>query len=92
MPVLSPSAKFFLQYSQYVKSLQRLILIHTSFRQTSDQLWKDLHAAGELEYDRFWRLPLDEEFGPQIYSSNADLQNVNAIFILYSLVQILNFI
>ncbi len=46
-------------------------------RQTSDELWKDLHAAGEVEYDRFWRLPLDEEFGPQIYSSNADLQNVS---------------
>lgn len=44
--------------------------------QTSDELWTDLHKAGEIEHDRFWRLPLDEEYGPQIYSSNADLQNV----------------
>ncbi|KAL0952074.1 hypothetical protein HGRIS_008710 [Hohenbuehelia grisea] len=42
---------------------------------TSDALWEKLHAAGEVEYDRFWRMPLDEEFGPQIYSSNADLCN-----------------
>jgi cytosol aminopeptidase len=45
--------------------------------QTSESLWEELHAAGEVEYDRFWRLPLDEDFGPQIYSSNADLCNVN---------------
>jgi leucyl aminopeptidase len=44
--------------------------------QTSDALWERLHAAGETEYDRLWRLPLDEDYGPQIYSSNADLQNV----------------
>lgn len=42
---------------------------------TSDSLWNELHEAGEAEYDRFWRMPLDEEFGPQIYSSNADLCN-----------------
>ncbi|KAI0364795.1 hypothetical protein BV20DRAFT_955555 [Pilatotrama ljubarskyi] len=41
----------------------------------SDSLWAELHAAGEREYDRFWRMPLDEEYGPQIYSSNADLCN-----------------
>ncbi|OSD02808.1 leucine aminopeptidase [Trametes coccinea BRFM310] len=41
----------------------------------SDSLWNELHAAGEREYDRFWRMPLDEEYGPQIYSSNADLCN-----------------
>ncbi|KAG2119215.1 hypothetical protein BD769DRAFT_1481710 [Suillus cothurnatus] len=28
------------------------------------------------EYDRFWRMPLDEDYGPQIYSSNADLCNI----------------
>jgi aminopeptidase len=44
--------------------------------QTSDSLWEELHVAGEAEYDRFWRMPLDEDFGPQIYSSNADLCNV----------------
>ncbi|KAH9486044.1 Cytosol aminopeptidase [Psilocybe cubensis] len=42
---------------------------------TSDKLWSDLHAAGEFEHDRFWRMPLDDEYGPQIHSSNADLQN-----------------
>ncbi|PPR06255.1 hypothetical protein CVT24_000927 [Panaeolus cyanescens] len=42
---------------------------------TSDELWNQLHAAGETEYDRFWRMPLDDDFGPQIHSSNADLQN-----------------
>jgi len=42
---------------------------------TSDELWNQLHVAGEAEYDRFWRMPLDEDYGPQIYSSNADLQN-----------------
>ena len=47
--------------------------------QTSDELWNELHAAGEVEYDRFWRMPLDEDYGPQIYSSNADLQNVRPL-------------
>jgi len=45
------------------------------FFSTSDTLWDELHAAGEAEFDRFWRMPLDEAFGPQIYSSNADLCN-----------------
>jgi len=42
---------------------------------TSDSLWEELRVAGEAEYDRFWRLPLDDEYGPQIHSSNADLCN-----------------
>ncbi|KAG6860633.1 hypothetical protein C0995_009222 [Termitomyces sp. Mi166 len=42
---------------------------------TSDALWEQLRVAGETEYDRFWRMPLDEDFGPQIHNSNADLQN-----------------
>lgn len=42
---------------------------------SSDELWEGLHKAGEIEYDRLWRMPLDEDYGPQIYSSNADLQN-----------------
>ncbi|EJF56123.1 leucine aminopeptidase [Dichomitus squalens LYAD-421 SS1] len=41
----------------------------------SDSLWNELHTAGLREHDRFWRMPLDEEYGPQIYSSNADLCN-----------------
>ena len=48
----------------------------SNYLQTSDSLWNELHEAGEIEYDRFWRMPLDEEYGPQIYSSNADLCNV----------------
>ena len=46
--------------------------------QTSESLWEELHVAGEAEYDRFWRLPLDEDFAPQINSSNADLCNVKS--------------
>ncbi|KZT41452.1 hypothetical protein SISSUDRAFT_1059392 [Sistotremastrum suecicum HHB10207 ss-3] len=41
----------------------------------SDSLWDELNVAGEAEYDRFWRMPLDDEYGPQIYGSNADLCN-----------------
>ncbi|KAH7911619.1 cytosol aminopeptidase family, catalytic domain-containing protein [Hygrophoropsis aurantiaca] len=49
--------------------------IYTGVFSTSDSLWEQLHVAGEYEYDRFWRMPLDEDYGPQIYSSNADLCN-----------------
>ncbi|KAH0837767.1 cytosol aminopeptidase [Lanmaoa asiatica] len=50
--------------------------IYTGVFSTSDELWQKIHAAGESEYDRFWRMPLDEDYGPQIYSSNADLCNM----------------
>ncbi|KAK7688417.1 hypothetical protein QCA50_008790 [Cerrena zonata] len=50
--------------------------IFTGVFTNSDSLWEDLYVAGQHEHDRFWRMPLDEEFGPQIYSSNADLCNV----------------
>ncbi|KAJ7239777.1 cytosol aminopeptidase family, catalytic domain-containing protein [Mycena haematopus] len=49
--------------------------VFTGVFTTSNALWERLHAAGETEYDRFWRMPIDEDYGPQIYSSNADLQN-----------------
>ncbi|KAF7297466.1 Leucine aminopeptidase [Mycena indigotica] len=49
--------------------------VFTGVFSSSDALWEKLHAAGETEYDRFWRMPLDEDYGPQIYSSNADLCN-----------------
>ncbi|KDR86030.1 hypothetical protein GALMADRAFT_132641 [Galerina marginata CBS 339.88] len=49
--------------------------VYSGVFSTSDELWEQLHAAGEIEYDRFWRMPLDDDFGPQIHSSNADLQN-----------------
>ncbi len=51
---------------------------------TSDKLWDQLRVAGETEFDRFWRMPLDEDYGPQIYSSNADLCNVNKVVMLHS--------
>ncbi|KAI6012761.1 hypothetical protein F5J12DRAFT_766660 [Pisolithus orientalis] len=43
--------------------------------QLSGKLREKLSAAGETEYDRFWRMPLDEDYGPHIYSSKADLCN-----------------
>ncbi|KIM38237.1 hypothetical protein M413DRAFT_447983 [Hebeloma cylindrosporum] len=49
--------------------------VYSGVFSTSDELWERLHAAGEIEHDRFWRMPLDDEFGPLIHSSNADLQN-----------------
>ncbi|KAF8548068.1 hypothetical protein OG21DRAFT_1449621 [Imleria badia] len=49
--------------------------LYTGVFSTSDELWQKLHVAGESEYDRFWRMPLDEDYGPQIHSSNADLCN-----------------
>ncbi|KAI0030943.1 leucine aminopeptidase [Vararia minispora EC-137] len=48
---------------------------YTANEQNSDELWKELHAAGEAEHDRFWRMPLDSAYSPQITSSNADLCN-----------------
>ncbi|KAE9391610.1 leucine aminopeptidase [Gymnopus androsaceus JB14] len=49
--------------------------VYSGVFSTSDDLWQRLHAAGEHEFDRFWRMPLSEDYGPQIYSSNADLCN-----------------
>ncbi|KAG8832721.1 hypothetical protein FRC17_000817 [Serendipita sp. 399] len=49
--------------------------VFTGVFSTTDKLWNKLHAAGEAEYDRFWRMPLDEDFGPQIYKGMADLVN-----------------
>ncbi|KAG9126961.1 hypothetical protein FRC07_001260, partial [Ceratobasidium sp. 392] len=49
--------------------------VYSGVFSTSDSLWKELHEAGEAENDPFWRMPLNEAYGPQIYSSNADLCN-----------------
>ncbi|ELU40836.1 leucine aminopeptidase [Rhizoctonia solani AG-1 IA] len=49
--------------------------VYSGVFSTSDTLWNELNAAGLAEHDRFWRMPLDEAYGPQIYSSNADLCN-----------------
>ncbi|KAG2742494.1 Zn-dependent exopeptidase [Suillus brevipes Sb2] len=49
--------------------------VYTGVFTNSDALWNRLSVAGESEYDRFWRMLLDEDYGPQIYSSNADLCN-----------------
>lgn len=50
--------------------------VYTGVFTNSDSLWKDLDAAGERERDRFWRMPLSEDYAPQISGSNADLCNV----------------
>jgi cytosol aminopeptidase len=42
----------------------------------NDSLWEELRKAGEKAGDRFWRMPLDEEYHDQIKSSVADLKNV----------------
>ncbi len=62
---------------------------HLRVWQNSDSLWDELHAAGLREHDRFWRMPLDEEYGPQIYGHNADLVNVRlpSVFSLCLLAQ-----
>ncbi|KAF9449971.1 leucine aminopeptidase [Macrolepiota fuliginosa MF-IS2] len=49
--------------------------VYSGVFSTSTELWEQLHAAGETEYDRFWRMPLDDDYLPQIQGSNADLQN-----------------
>ncbi|KAI0686508.1 leucine aminopeptidase [Cerioporus squamosus] len=49
--------------------------IYSGVFTNSDSLWTELHAAGLREHDRFWRMPLDEEYGPQIYNGPADLCN-----------------
>ncbi|ESK95549.1 leucine aminopeptidase [Moniliophthora roreri MCA 2997] len=50
--------------------------IFTGVFSSSDELWNDLNVAGEYEFDRLWRMPLSEDYGPQIYTSNADVCNV----------------
>lgn len=55
--------------------------VYTGVFTNSDELWNGLSQAGEKEYDRFWRMPLEEDYGPQIYSSNADLCNVRSTFL-----------
>ncbi|KAG2022409.1 leucine aminopeptidase [Coprinopsis cinerea AmutBmut pab1-1] len=49
--------------------------VYSGVFSSSDELWQQLYEAGQIEHDRMWRMPLDDEFGPQIHSSNADLQN-----------------
>ncbi|KAL5489713.1 hypothetical protein ACEPAI_4545 [Sanghuangporus weigelae] len=49
--------------------------VYSGVFSTSDSLWEELHASGEYEFDRFWRMPLDSAYGPQINGSNADLCN-----------------
>ncbi|KAJ7574565.1 leucine aminopeptidase [Mycena floridula] len=46
----------------------------------SNGLWDKLYAAGEHEYDRFWRMPLEDDYLPQIDSSNADLCNTGGVY------------
>ena len=36
----------------------------------------ELYATGVREHDRYSRMLLDDEYGPHIYSSSADLWHV----------------
>ena len=49
--------------------------VFTGVFTNSDTLWAALDAAGAHEHDRFWRLPLSDDYAPQISGSNADLCN-----------------
>ncbi|GJE89429.1 leucyl aminopeptidase family protein [Phanerochaete sordida] len=49
--------------------------VFTGVFTNSDGLWAELDAAGAREHDRFWRMPLAEDYGAQIEGSNADLCN-----------------
>ena len=49
--------------------------IYTGVFTNSDELWAQLDAAGAREHDRFWRMPLSDDYAPQIQGSNADLCN-----------------
>ncbi len=40
-----------------------------------ESLWQELKRAGEAEHDRFWRMPLDDEYMHSIDHTNADLAN-----------------
>ena len=44
---------------------------------TDDRLAARLEAAGRATHERLWRLPLWEEYGPQLHSEIADLRNVS---------------
>lgn len=50
--------------------------IYTGVFTNSDSLWSELNLAGQREHDRFWRMPLSEDYAPQIRGSNADLCNI----------------
>ncbi|EIW65394.1 Zn-dependent exopeptidase [Trametes versicolor FP-101664 SS1] len=45
--------------------------------QVLDWLQDELHAADLREHYRFWRMRLDEEYDPQLYGHNVDLDNVH---------------
>ncbi|EKM60163.1 uncharacterized protein PHACADRAFT_85243 [Phanerochaete carnosa HHB-10118-sp] len=49
--------------------------IFTGVFASSEGLWSELESAGQREHDRFWRMPLSEDYAPQIKGSNADLCN-----------------
>ncbi|KZV73318.1 hypothetical protein PENSPDRAFT_603102 [Peniophora sp. CONT] len=52
--------------------------VYTGTYTNSDGLWDELRTAGEIEYDRFWRMPLDQEYLQQITATNADLMNAGS--------------
>lgn len=50
--------------------------VYSGVFSSSDDLWDELRVSGAHEHDRFWRMPLDDEYSSQITGSNADLCNV----------------
>ena len=41
----------------------------------NDRLWNQLEAAGNGAGERYWRLPIDDDYNRQIKSDIADLKN-----------------
>lgn len=41
----------------------------------SDDLWHELHQAGEESYERLWRLPMDERYREALDTPLADMNN-----------------
>ncbi|GAA99171.1 uncharacterized protein L969DRAFT_23046 [Mixia osmundae IAM 14324] len=49
--------------------------VYAAVYASSDDLWHELEAAGRAEHDRFWRMPLDDEYLNWINHTGADLCN-----------------
>ena len=45
--------------------------VFTGVFTNSDELWSELKVAGEHEHDRFWRMPLSDDYAVQISGSKT---------------------
>jgi aminopeptidase len=45
---------------------------------TDDDLWSEIHQAGQVTGDRVWRMPLYQQYTKQIEARTADISNVGA--------------